>query len=143
MNDAAPRPEFPGLPRTLDAEAARARLEERRARFEQMAAQTQAMADQMQSLSATATDPNGLVTVHVDSTGNLTGIELTARTQRVRPEVVSRTIMDTLAEAKRRIVEQTGDVIAGTVGADSATGKAVAANLKERFGSDEDEEPRR
>lgn len=124
-------------------EAARARLEERRARFEQMAAQTQAMADQMKSLSATASDPNGLVTVKVDSTGNLTDIELSARTQRVTPDVVSRAIMDTLAEAKRRITDQSGEVIAATVGSDSETGKAVAANLKERFGSSEDEEPRR
>lgn len=143
MNDAASRSQLPGLPRTLDMEATRARLEERKARFEQMAAQTQAMADQMKSLSATVSDPNGLVTVKVDSTGNLTGIELSARTQRVQPDVVSRAIMDTLAEAKRRITDQTGEVIAATVGADSETGKAVAANLKERFGSSEDQEPRR
>lgn len=143
MNDASPRPTLPGLPRTLDMEGARARLEERRLRFEEMAAQTQAMADQMQVLRASATDPNGLVTVSVDSTGNLTGIELSARSQRVQPEAVSRAIMDTVAEAKRRIAEQTGEVIAATVGADSETGKAVAANLKARFGSNEEQEPRR
>ncbi|THV40807.1 YbaB/EbfC family nucleoid-associated protein [Glycomyces buryatensis] len=120
----------------LNPEAARARLEERKARFEQMASQTQAMAEQMKALSVTVSDSNGLITVKVDSTGNLTGIELSDRTRRVTPDVVSRTIMETIAEAKRRIVEQTGEVIAATVGADSETGKAVAASLKQRLDSD-------
>lgn len=121
--------------RLLDPEAARAMLEERKARFEQMAAQSQAMAEQMSQLTVTVTDQNELVTVAVDSTGNLTGIQLSARIQRTHPEVVSRTIMETIGEAKRRIIEQTQEVIAATVGADSETGKAVAASLKERFDS--------
>jgi DNA-binding protein YbaB len=126
----------PSLARVLDPEAARERLEERKARFEQMAAQTQAMAERMQQLSATVTDPNGIVAVRVDSTGNLTGIELSARMHRTSPEVVSRTIMETIAEARNRIVEQTQEVVAETVGADSETGKAVTASLQERLASD-------
>lgn len=127
------------LGRVLDPAAARDRLEERKAKFERMAEQTQQMAEQMKQLSVILTDPNGIVTVAVDSTGNLSGIELSARIQRTHPEVVSRTIMETIAEAKRRIIEQTQVVIADTVGADSETGKAVAASLKERFDSDTDD----
>jgi DNA-binding protein YbaB len=101
-----------------------------------MAAQTQAMADQMKQLTVTVTDPNELVAVAVDSSGNLTGLQLSARIQRTSPDVVARTIMETIAEAKRRIIEQTQEVIAATVGADSETGKAVAASLKERLDAD-------
>ncbi len=128
--------------RLLNPEATRAMLEERKARFEQMAAQTQAMAEQMNQLTVTVTDPNELVSVAVDSTGNLTGIQLSARIQRTNPDVVSRTIMETIAEAKRRIIEQTQAVIADTVGADSETGKAVAASLKARFDSDTEDDAR-
>jgi hypothetical protein len=67
----------------------------------------------------------------------LTGIELSPRIQRTSPDVVSHTIMVTLAEAKRRLLEHTGQVIAETIGADSETGKAVTQNLRERFGADE------
>ena len=88
------------------------------------------------------TDSNELVSVAVDSTGNLIGIQLSARIQRTNPDVVSRTIMETIAEAKRRIIEQTQEVIAATVGADSETGKAVAASMKERLDSDTEDRSR-
>jgi DNA-binding protein YbaB len=123
--------------RALDPVAIRARLEERQARFAAMAAQTQEMAERLKDLSATVTDPNGLVTVKVDANGSLTGIELSPRIQRTSPGVVSSTIMETLAEAKRRLFGQTGEVIAETIGTDSETGKAVTQHLRERFGTDE------
>jgi len=129
------------LGRVLDPAAARERLEERKAKFERMAEQTQQMAEQMKQLSVILTDPNGIVTVAVDSTGGLSAIELSARIQRMHPEFVSRTIMETIAEAKLRIVEQTQEVIAATVGADSETGKAVAASLRERLAADMEDRP--
>jgi DNA-binding protein YbaB len=112
-------------------------LEERQARFAAMAASTNEMAERLKGLSVMVTDPNEIVTVAVDANGTLTGIELSTRIQRTSPDVVSYTIMETLAEAKRRILEQTGEVIAETIGADSETGKAVTQNLRERFGTDE------
>jgi DNA-binding protein YbaB len=123
--------------RALDPAAIIARLEERQARFAAMATQTQEMAERLKELSVTVADPNGLVTVRVDANGSLTGIELSPRIQRTSPDVVSHTIMETLAEAKSRLLEQTGEVISDTIGADSETGKAVTQNLRERFGADE------
>jgi DNA-binding protein YbaB len=85
----------------------------------------------------TVTDPNGIVTVRIDANGSLTGIELSPRIHRTSPDVVSHTIMEILAEAKRRLLEQTGDVIDETIGAESETGKAVTQHLRERLGTDE------
>lgn len=115
------------------AEDAVSRLEERRERYAQMAAATQDMAARMQALTATASDANGLATVTVDSGGGLVAAEFAARIQRTAPEAVSRALMEALAEAKRRIVDQTQEVVAQTVGADSETGRAVTQSLRERL----------
>ncbi|WP_081687620.1 YbaB/EbfC family nucleoid-associated protein [Glycomyces tenuis] len=120
--------------RVLGADDAVARLEERRAAYERTAAATQEMASRMQALTATASDSNGLATVTVDSGGGLLEAEFSARIQRAVPEAVSRALMEALAEAKRRIADQTQEIIAGTVGADSETGRAVAQSLRERLG---------
>ena len=122
--------------RITDPEAAIARLEERRARFQQAAAATQDMAARMQALRATASDANGLATVTVDSGGALIGAEFSSRISRTAPEAVSRALMEALAKAKYRIMEQTEAVIADTVGADSETGIAVAQSLRARLGSE-------
>lgn len=120
--------------RVTSGDDAIARLEERRAAFERTVAATQEMASRMRTLSATASDANGLVTVTVDSGGALLGAEFSARIQRTAPEAVSRALMEALAQAKQRVAAQAQEVIADTVGADSATGQAVAQDLQARLG---------
>lgn len=124
--------------RSRGPEDAVARLEERRARYEQMAAATRDMAARMQTLTATASDANGLATVTVDSGGGLVAAEFSARIQRTAPDAVSRALMEALAEAKRRIVEATQVVVAETVGADSDTGRAVTQSLHDRLAAPEE-----
>jgi DNA-binding protein YbaB len=119
--------------RVLSGEDAIARLQERQAAFERTVAATQEMATRMQALTATASDPNGLATVTVDSSGVLLKADFSARIQRTAPEAVSRALMEALAGAKQRVAAQTQEVIAETVGADSDTGRAVAQDLQARL----------
>lgn len=120
--------------RVLSGEDAVARLRERQAAFQRTAAATQEMASRMGALTATASDANGLVTVAVDSSGVLLKADFTARIQRTAPEAVSRALMEALAGAKRTLAEQTQQIIAETVGADTETGRAVARDLQARLG---------
>jgi DNA-binding protein YbaB len=119
--------------RVLSGEDAIARLQERQAAFERTVAATQEMATRMQTLTATASDPNGLATVTVDSSGVLLKADFSARIQRTAPEAVSRALMEALSGAKQRVAAQTQEVIAETVGADSDTGRAVAQDLQARL----------
>jgi DNA-binding protein YbaB len=119
--------------RVLSGEDAIARLQERQAAFERTVAATQEMATRMQALTATASDPNGLATVTVDSSGVLLKADFSARIQRTAPEAVSRALMEALSGAKQRVAAQTQEVIAETVGADSDTGRAVAQDLQARL----------
>jgi DNA-binding protein YbaB len=120
--------------RVLSGEDAVARLQERQAAFQKTVAATQEMATRMRTLTATASDANGLTTVTVDSSGVLLKADFSARIQRTAPEAVSRALMEALAYAKQRVAEQTQAVIAETVGADSDTGRAVAQDLQARLG---------
>ncbi|MEU5154949.1 YbaB/EbfC family nucleoid-associated protein [Glycomyces sp. NPDC021274] len=120
--------------RVLSGDDAVARLQERQAAFQQTVAATQEMATRMRTLTATASDANGLATVTVDSSGVLLKADFSARIQRTAPEAVSRALMEALADAKQRVAAQTQEVIADTVGADSATGRAVAQDLQSRLG---------
>lgn len=120
--------------RVLSGDDAVARIQERQAAFQKTVAATQEMATRMRTLAATASDANGLATVTVDSSGVLLKAEFSARIQRTAPEAVSRALMEALAHAKQRVAAQTQEVIADTVGADSATGRAVAQDLQARLG---------
>jgi DNA-binding protein YbaB len=120
--------------RVLSGEDAVARLQERQAAFQKTVAATQEMATRMRTLTATASDANGLTTVTVDSSGVLLKADFSARIQRTTPDAVSRALMEALAYAKQRVAEQTQEVIAETVGADSETGRAVAEDLQARLG---------
>jgi DNA-binding protein YbaB len=120
--------------RVLSGDDAVARLQERQEAFQRTVAATQEMATRMRTLTAAASDANGLVTVTVDSSGVLLNAEFSARINRTAPEAVSRALMEALAQAKQRVAAQTQEVIAETVGADSETGRAVAQDLQARLG---------
>ncbi|MFG3339130.1 YbaB/EbfC family nucleoid-associated protein [Glycomyces sp. NPDC048151] len=120
--------------RVLSGEDAVARLQERQAAFQKTVAATQEMATRMRTLTATASDANGLATVTVDSSGVLLKADFSARIQRTAPEAVSRALMEALTAAKLNVAAQTQEVIADTVGADSETGRAVSQDLQNRLG---------
>jgi DNA-binding protein YbaB len=117
-----------------DGRAARERIAAMQAQADRMVAESRAMAERMQSVSATASDANGVAQVTVDSSGNITAIKLTERARRQAPDHTSEMIMQAIAAAKAALKEQTRIAVEETVGADSATGQAMLRGLDQRLG---------
>ncbi|TDD54766.1 YbaB/EbfC family nucleoid-associated protein [Saccharopolyspora elongata] len=114
----------------LDPDGARERLAAWKGRIDKLAADTQTMSDRLQQVRATASDPNGLAEVTVDSTGALVGLQLTSRIQRVAPDVVAQAIMATLGDAKNKLADQSQEIIADTVGTESPAARAIADSVE-------------
>jgi DNA-binding protein YbaB len=125
----------------LDPDGAKERLASWKGRIDKLAADTQAMSDQLQSVRVTASDPGGLAEVTVDSTGGLVDLRLTDRIGRVAPESVARAILATLGDAKAKVADRTQEIIADTMGPDSAAGRAIAEKVGRHLRGDAD--PRR
>ena len=116
----------------LDIEAVRERLRGLQESAAARAEATQQLSQQLQSITATATDAAHVVTVTVDSSGNVTDLRLTERIRGRQPDWLSETIMDTIKAARANLAEQTREAVGRTIGADSATGQAIVR----RFGGD-------
>ncbi|RKT57321.1 YbaB/EbfC family nucleoid-associated protein [Saccharothrix australiensis] len=113
----------------LDPDGARERLATWKGRIDKLASDTKAMSERLQAIRVTVGDPNGLVEVTVDSTGSLVDLRLTERMQRTAPDLVSRTIMATIREAKTKVADRSQEIIAETVGTESPAGRAIADNV--------------
>ncbi|MBW4721997.1 YbaB/EbfC family nucleoid-associated protein [Saccharothrix obliqua] len=113
----------------LDPDGARERLAAWKGRIDKLASDTSAMGERLQAIRVTVGDPSGLVEVTVDSTGSLVDLRLSERMQRSAPDLVSRTIMATLRDAKAKVADQSQEIIAETVGAESAVGRAITDNV--------------
>lgn len=111
-------------------EGSKDRLQAWKGRIDQLAADTQAMSDRMQELRVTVSDANHIVEVTVDSTGNLLDLQLSERSRRVETEFVSRTIMETIRQAKARVAEQAAEIIESTLGTESGAGRAIAERVR-------------
>jgi DNA-binding protein YbaB len=121
-----------------DIEDSRRRLDEWKARMEAHAANLEAANTELAAVSATYKDPNGIVTITVDSSGNLTDLTLSTRVQRQAPEDTARQIKEALAAAKQQVTQLTNEVATRHFGADSPTTKALVDNAKSNLGSEED-----
>ncbi|MCP2163572.1 YbaB/EbfC family nucleoid-associated protein [Goodfellowiella coeruleoviolacea] len=113
----------------LDPDGAREHLAAWKGRIDKMARDTEAMRQRLQDLRVTARDPNGLAEVSVDSTGALVALRLTERINRVAPDVVAQTIMTTLGTARNMLADRSREVIADTVGTESAAARAIAESV--------------
>jgi DNA-binding protein YbaB len=117
----------------LDPDGARDRLLAWKGRIDKLAADTQTMSDRLQHVRVSASDPTGLSEVTVDSTGALVDLRLTERIQRMAPDLVARTIMATIAEARNKLADQSQEIIAETVGADSPAAQAIAERVGQQL----------
>lgn len=124
----------------LDPDGARERLTAWKGRIDKLAADTKSMSDQLQNVQVTATDPNGLTEVTVDSTGALVGLRLTDRIQRTDPNVVAQAIMGTLRDAKNKVADRSQEIIAETVGTESAAARAIAESVDRQLRTPDDDE---
>jgi DNA-binding protein YbaB len=126
----------------LDPDGARERLNAWKGRIDKLAADTKAMSDQLQEVQVTATDPSGLAEVTVDSTGSLLDLRLTERIHQTDPATVARAIMGTLRDAKNKVADRSQEIIAETVGTESAAARAIAESVDRQLrGPSEDEPP--
>ncbi|MFI7658719.1 YbaB/EbfC family nucleoid-associated protein [Micromonospora parva] len=117
----------------LDPGAAMDRLAEWKGRLDQLATATDAMSERIQELRVTVADGNGLVEVTVDSAGALVDLHLGQRVQRVAPDVVARTIMTTIATAKRQLADRAQEIISDTLGTDSPAARAIAERVGQQL----------
>jgi hypothetical protein len=113
----------------LDPDSAMDRLAAWKDRIDKLAADTKAMSDRLQELRVTAKDDNGLAVVTVDSTGALVDLSLSERIQRVAPQVVASTIMDTIGRARQAVADRSQEIIADTVGTESPAARAIAERV--------------
>jgi DNA-binding protein YbaB len=125
----------------LDPDGARERLNAWKGRIDKLAADTKAMSDQLQEVQVTAADPNGLAEVTVDSTGSLLDLRLTERIHQTDPAVVARTILATLRDAKIKVADRSQEIIAETVGTESAAARAIAESVDRQLRGPVEEAP--
>lgn len=114
----------------MDVEGARERLEEWKTRAEQRATETRAASDGLRALRVTAADDNGIADVTVDSSGALVDIQLSSRIQRQAPDHTQTAILGAYRNARRKLAEAAAEVVSGTVGSESATGRALLAGFQ-------------
>ncbi|MEU8257849.1 YbaB/EbfC family nucleoid-associated protein [Micromonospora inaquosa] len=117
----------------LDPGGAMDRLAEWKGRLDQLATATDAMSERIQELRVTVADGNGLVEVTVDSVGALVDLHLGQRVQRVAPDVVARTIMTTIAAAKRQLADRAQEIVGDTLGTDSPAARAIAERVGQQL----------
>ncbi|GLY47469.1 YbaB/EbfC family nucleoid-associated protein [Lentzea sp. NBRC 102530] len=122
----------------LDPDDARERLAAWKGRIDKLAADTKSMSDQLQGLRLTAKDADGMAEVRIDSTGALVDLKLTDRISRVSPETVASTIMATLGDARRQLAQKSQEIIADTIGTESAAGRAIAESVGRQLGAEPD-----
>jgi DNA-binding protein YbaB len=89
--------------------------------------------EQVRLVQETVTDSNRIVEVTVDSTGSLVDLRLTDRIQRISPDVVARTILTTIGEAKAKVASRTAEIIGETMGSDSIAGRAIAERIGDQL----------
>ncbi|MET0135679.1 MAG: YbaB/EbfC family nucleoid-associated protein [Kibdelosporangium sp.] len=120
----------------LDPDGARERLAAWKGRIDKLAADTRTMSDRLREVRVTASDPAGLAEVTVDSTGALVDLRLTDRIQRTAPAAVARAVMTTLGDARSKLADRSQEIIADTMGTDSATGRAIADSVGRQLRGD-------
>ncbi|WP_232013989.1 YbaB/EbfC family nucleoid-associated protein [Glycomyces terrestris] len=119
-----------GIP---DPEASRQHLEAWKGRIDRLAADTQEMSTRFGELKAVGADPDGLVRVTVDSSGNMVDVQLSERTRRIDTEYTGRAILAAVAAARAQMAEASAQIISETLGSDSAAGQAIADRVRSQL----------
>ncbi|MET9626538.1 YbaB/EbfC family nucleoid-associated protein [Lentzea sp. NPDC006480] len=125
--------------RILDPDGARERLAAWKGRIDKLAADTKSMSEQLRGLRITAHDPAGMAEVAIDSTGTMVSLKLTDRIGKATPDTVAATIMATLNTARRQLAERSKEIVADTVGTESAAAKAIVDSVSRNLGTAEPE----
>ncbi|MFD2767102.1 YbaB/EbfC family nucleoid-associated protein [Micromonospora eburnea] len=120
----------------LDPDGAMEQMRAWKGRIDKLAADTKVMSDRLQDLRVTVADDSGLAEVTVDSTGALLDLRLGRQIQRVSPEVVAQAVMTAIRRAKGQLAERSRQIIADTVGTESAAARAIAERVDRQLRPD-------
>jgi len=126
-----------GIP---DPEASRQHLSAWKGRIDRLAADTQEMSARFGELKAVAVDPDGLVRVTVDSSGNMVDVQLSERTRRIDTEHTGQAILAAVSAARAQMAEASAAIISETLGSDSPAGQAIADRVRSQLMPRTDEE---
>lgn len=93
--------------------------------IEVRAGRARELSARLSRLTRTARSPDGLVTVTVGASGDLAGLELAEAIRRRPAAATARDILTTLSAARAALTAAVVVETEATIGADSATGRAV------------------
>ncbi|MGW7531617.1 YbaB/EbfC family nucleoid-associated protein [Amycolatopsis sp. NPDC054798] len=128
-------------PLSGEAGDAAARIDQMVAQAKQKAQRYQAMQAAVGQVSVTETGKDGLVTVTVDSAGNVTDLRITDQVRELSGAQVSAAVLTTLRRAQSRLPDRLGEVMAETIGDDRQTMDTIVGNYRAKFPEPEPEEP--
>jgi DNA-binding protein YbaB len=123
----------PGAGGLLDPDSAHEQIARWRDQVEQKVGDTKAMSDRLHEARVTATDSDGLVEVTIDYTGRLVDLRLRERTRNMAPEVVARTIMQTIGVAAGQMGDRARQIVVETMGSDSLAGREIAERVVQQL----------
>jgi DNA-binding protein YbaB len=116
-------------------------LEVRRwaAAVEAKAQRYQEMQAQVGQVTATESSPDGVVQVTVESSGLVTDLRISDRSQDMPGSRLAALVLATMRRAQARITDQVADVLRHTIGDDPATVDSMVASYRQRFPEPEPE----
>jgi DNA-binding protein YbaB len=117
-----------------------ARVDQWVAQAKEKAQRYQAMRAAVGQVSVTESAKDGMVTVTVDSAGNVTDLRITDEVRGLSGSQVATAVLTTLRRAQSRLPERLGEVMADTIGDDQQTVDTIVGNYRERFPEPELEE---
>ncbi|MGW4398489.1 YbaB/EbfC family nucleoid-associated protein [Amycolatopsis nivea] len=120
---------------------AAARVDQMVAEAKQKAQRYQAMQAAVGQVSVTETGKDGLVTVTVDSAGNVTDLRITDQVRECSGAQAAAAVLTTLRRAQARLPDRLGEVMAETIGDDRQTMDTIVGNYRAKFPEPEPEEP--
>jgi hypothetical protein len=121
----------------VDWAAAGRRVDDWQAGLELRAERARRLSGELARLSATAVSEDGLVEVTVGPSGQVLDLRLADGIRQQRATTTSRQVLATIRAAHEELLRLAEAATAGTVGADSDTGRAVMASLTRQFGTGE------
>ncbi|GAA2907138.1 hypothetical protein Acy02nite_69500 [Actinoplanes cyaneus] len=99
-----------------------------------LATRTRAMSDRLGALRITASDPQRLVELTIDTQGALTDIRFGPGATRHGADTLARAVLATLGDARRQAADRTRRIILESIGPDSAAAREMLSRTAERLG---------
>jgi hypothetical protein len=98
-----------------------------------MLAKSQQLAERMGQVKVSAESEDGSVEVIVDAGGVVTGLHLSESVRKRLADELAGEILLVMRRAQAKLASRMADIATDTVGAESATGKAVEAGFEKRY----------